>query len=80
MNLSVAEAKRDFKRGFLKSFTLTRSAMEPGWWVLLNDINGGQPMLTDAKTKNPRLFKSLDSAINTARDIGFKAENFTCNN
>jgi hypothetical protein len=64
-------AKRDFQIGFLEGFHVDRA--EEGWYIYLKG-GSNTGVLVDARWKKPRLFKSLDSAICTLEQIGFKVE------
>jgi len=73
MSHTLANAKRDFKIGYLMKFRIERSPMEEGWRLYLGEGMGGG-WLADARTKEARVFKTLDSVINTLEAIGFKVE------
>jgi hypothetical protein len=68
---TMAEAKRDFKMGHLKGFTLEREVMGDGWYLTLKH-GGGVGPLVDAREKQPRMFRSLDAAIAAAEQVGFR--------
>lgn len=68
---TMAQAKRDFEIGYLTKYSLEREPMGNGWRVHLGE-GMAQGYLSDARTKQPRVFKSLDSAVNALEDIGFK--------
>lgn len=71
---TMAEAKRDFRMGLIKAAE-----------IQAHDFMGDQfltvalkysppvenPVLTDARTKQPRRFKSYDTAVNALREVGF---------
>lgn len=72
MDYTMAQAKRDFKRGFVRGASLVAPLpSEGGWWVLIND-NGmfGGP-LVDARSGEIRFFKTTDAAISALHQIGF---------
>jgi hypothetical protein len=70
---TVAMAKRDFEIGYLTDFQIVRSPMNGGWNVLLRG-GSAEGHLVDARTKNPRSFKTLDAAVAEIERIGFKVE------
>lgn len=77
---TMAQAKRDFERGFLQGWELweTGSMMgQPASWTVKIESKLGMDgigYLVDARTKNPRMFKTADSAISAIRQIGFRAQ------
>lgn len=73
MYYTMADAKRDFGRGYLKSFGIERYTLQMGWAVYLMD---GEAVgyLVDARTKKDRLFKTLDAAVSAVESIGFKVD------
>lgn len=80
MNLTMAEAKKDFERGYLTGFVLSSApSLEgvDGWWMFLNTDRNTQPVLVDAKSKQARVFRTVDAAISAARQIGFRADTLT---
>jgi hypothetical protein len=66
-------AKRDFKIGYLEGFHIDRAIAGNGWHVYLKGGTNRGP-LVDAREKKPRLFKTLDSAVNAIEQIGFRVE------
>jgi len=70
---TIAQAKRDFEIGYLTQYRIERAPMqaEPGWMVHL-----GQGMaagwLVDARSQEPRVFKTLDAAVSSLVSIGFE--------
>lgn len=73
MSNTLANAKRDFTIGYLTKFRIERSPMNNGWMLYLGEGNGAG-WLIEARTKEPRIFKTLDSVITTLDSIGFKVE------
>ena len=72
----MAQAKRDFSIGYLTECKLVRVPMSPEWSIQLGQgVSRG--FLVDARTKEPRHFKSLDSAISTLEQIGFEVNELT---
>lgn len=67
----LGQAKRDFECGYLNKFRIERAVLGEGWQLWLGEGNAAC-WLTDARTKQPRIIKSLDSALNVLEQIGFK--------
>lgn len=67
----MAQAKRDFTLGHLKTFKLSRVPMTTSWGVLLGS-GAAAGWLIDARTKGPREFKTLDAAVSALHQIGFQ--------
>lgn len=67
-------AKRDFERGYLAKYEIHRQPIDRhGWTVVLSDgPNSGT--LVDARTKSPRIFKTLDAAVSAVEQIGFSVD------
>jgi hypothetical protein len=71
---TLAQAKRDFEIGYLTNYELRRwPILGKGWFIWLGKGNAAG-WLVDARTKQPRDFKTVDSAVNTLEAIGFKVE------
>lgn len=69
---TMAQAKRDFERGYITGAVLVAPLpLDGGWWVMIEAVGGGGP-LVDAKTKQVRYFKTSDAAISAVHQIGFK--------
>lgn len=68
---TMAQAKRDFTIGYLTRWHIERVPMGGGWRVELGTGNG-RGWLADARTKEPRVFKSLDGAVSAVEQIGFE--------
>lgn len=68
---TMAQAKRDFENGLLRSFQIDRSML--GWCVALQGIGKiGSGWLLDARRKEPRVFKTVDAAVAALCEIGFE--------
>lgn len=67
----LGQAKRDFDCGYLTKFRLERAVLGEGWQIWLGEGNASC-WLSDSRTKQPRTFKSLDSAVSALEQIGFK--------
>lgn len=74
MNCTVADAKRDFQRGYLSRYIAAYLDSDDSWTVSLLSNSGSSGALVDARTKKPRHFKSFDSMIRTLREIGFNVQ------
>jgi hypothetical protein len=78
---TMAQAKRDFERGFLKGFEILYldgrlfTNTPTGYSITIESKLGmdGIGRLVDAKTKQERVFKTLDAAVSALRQIGFSA-------
>lgn len=68
--MDVAQAKRDFERGILKSFVMTDDGFDDIAIILYSQT--GEDVLTKARTAEPRRFKTFDAACRVLREIGFK--------
>lgn len=71
--LTLSQAKQDFQRGFLKGYRIERMLMSPGWTIILRSL-GDDCALADAREREVRVFKSLDSAVSALESIGFKVD------
>lgn len=74
---TVAEAKRDFNDGLLTDFGLERYGVPGGGWNVLLKGQYRCGALVDARTKQPRVFRTCDAAVSALEQIGFKVEGFT---
>lgn len=73
MFYTMADAKRDFKMGYLAQYVIERNILSPGWRVKIGpERNQVLHPLVDARTKQWRLFKSLDAAVSSLEEIGFQ--------
>lgn len=73
MYYTMADAKRDFRMGYLAQYVIERNILSPGWRVKLGpERNQVLHPLVDARTKQWRLFKSLDAAVSSLEEIGFE--------
>jgi hypothetical protein len=72
-NWTLAQARRDYEIGFMSSFKLVKAPMQEGWQILLRAGPHEGP-LVDARQKQPRVFATLDGALETLQKIGFKVE------
>jgi len=74
---TMAEAKKDFERGLLTGFEFNDAAAvmssDIAWNVsLLTSLSFGAGVLVDARTKQPRVFRTLDAALAAVRAVGFR--------
>lgn len=73
MYYTMADAKRDFKMGYLAQFVIERNVLSPGWRVKIGpERNQVLHPLVDARTKQWRVFKTLDAAVSSLEEIGFE--------
>lgn len=70
---TMAFAKRDLKTGFLVAWRIDRAPMSCGWNVMLKGGTNYGP-LVDARTKQARVFRTLEAAVSALEGIGFKVE------
>lgn len=72
--MELKELKVIFDTGALKSAVVTPAAMEKGYMLIVKDrANKEHIMLAQRSEKHePRIFKSIDAAINNASKVGFK--------
>lgn len=71
--LTLAEAKRDFTRGMLTSYSIVRAMGSIS--VSLNVETSSfraVATLVDARTKSIRHFKTIDAAVSALQQIGFQ--------
>jgi hypothetical protein len=68
----MAEAKRLFSMDFLTGFRFTTAFGDEEWVVSFCDAKGSWGELLPTKGSQPRIFKTLDAAVRTVRDVGFK--------
>ena len=70
---TMAQAKRDFERGFLKGVEVRHWEIAGGvWTVMLESMGGSIGFLVDARTKRTREFKTVDAAVRAIQSMGFK--------
>ena len=67
---TFANSKLLFHSGVLKSFSIDRTI--GGWLIYLNGVQSG--WVIDARTKQPRVFKSLDACVTSLETIGFTVD------
>jgi len=67
-------AKRDFQLGYLTRWRIERAPLEEKGWRLVLGQGMSEGALCDARSKKPRVFKSLDSVVSAIEDIGFKVD------
>lgn len=72
MDLTMDKAKIEFERGLLASAEVV-GPDDVGYMVKLVSAipSDGELYLLDVRRKKPRIFRSLDSATNAVREIGF---------
>ena len=71
---TIGQAKKDFKRGLLAGAKITLRK-DVGCFVELESAlpDEGVGALVDARSKMPRCFVRVTSAINAVESIGFKS-------
>ncbi len=74
-NRTTEQAKRDFAAGRLTHAVLIRVPMQRHAWTLrLSGKKGDSGMLLEVQTLEPKVFTSLDDAIDLLDEIGFEFE------
>jgi len=75
MTFTMAQAKRDFARGYLRGANIVRG-IEPGKWnvFLLTDQVIAKGFLVDARAGAPREFLTVGAAVSALEQIGFEVE------
>lgn len=68
---TMAQAKRDFQIGYLTTYRIDRSPLNEGWLLHLGEGNAAG-WLVDARSKEKRVFKTLDSVVSAIESIGFE--------
>ena len=68
---TMAQAKRDHRVGYLTRWRIEKTPEGVGWRVELGAGNG-RGWLADARSKEPRVFRSLDGAVSALEQIGFE--------
>lgn len=73
-DFTMAQAKRDFSRGLLDGVRVVNIGMGLGWTVIIRSRLGmdGAGYLVDARSKEPRKFRTADAAIAAVEQIGFR--------
>jgi hypothetical protein len=71
-NRTMDQAKRDFSAGRLKDVAFIRVPMsKKEWTIRLQGAKGDAGMLLEVQTLQPRVFLSLDKAVQAIEEIGF---------
>lgn len=68
---TLAMAKNDFKEGWISSFALIKKGNE---WMIEVRQEAAEPTIKrciSAARGNVRMFKTIDSAVKTTKQIGF---------
>ena len=72
---TIKQAKRDFEIGYLTRFRIERAPLDAdGGWVVVLGQGIGEGPIVDVRTKQTRIFRSLDSAVSALGEIGFCVE------
>ncbi len=71
-NRTMDQARRDFAAGRVTAALLLRVPMQQGQWsIRLSGARGDSGMLLGVHDLQPRVFTSLDSAVQAIEEIGF---------
>jgi hypothetical protein len=73
--ITLATARRDHQIGYLTQWRIVRSPDGAGWRLRLGSGNAAA-WLRGARTAEPRVFTTLDGALNTLATIGFDVSEF----
>lgn len=66
-------AKREFSMGYLKQFQIIKQPVSlGGFWNIALGYGENFGYLVDARSKQPRIFKTLDATVKALEEIGFK--------
>lgn len=68
---TMSQAKRDFTIGYLTQWRIERVIIGSGWRLFLGSGDGAG-WLVDARSKKPRVFKTLDAVVSALTEIGFQ--------
>ena len=75
----ISEARKIFDAGGLRSATVFRGyglmTDEPQWWLEITPVRGEPVFLGADKTGLTRIFKTVNAAVNAAKQIGFDSVN-----
>lgn len=80
MDWTMAQAKKDFDRGLLKEVRIVAATADT-WSVQITSSlkHDGTGWLLGAKNKSVRQMRTLDAAIQAAKDIGFEVKTLAVN-
>ena len=71
-NRTMEQARRDFGAGRLSAATLVRVPMShAAWTIRLAGAKGDAGFLLELQTLAPRVFGSVDAAVQAVEQIGF---------
>lgn len=75
---AVFERIRDYLNlGLIESYEIWPAVMQDGWYLIFKTKNvPGNFIYISRTTKQPRVFRSLDSAARSLSDLGFKLNGF----
>ena len=68
---TLAQAKRDYALGYLSGWVIRRQGDE-GWTVELHSTSGLTGPLVDARSREPRVFRSFNAVLSSLESIGFE--------
>jgi hypothetical protein len=72
LDLTMADAKKQFALGIIKGYAIDRAMKQNVVRFSLQvDKQRSVGVLVDARTKQPRAFKTLDAAVSAIEQVGF---------
>lgn len=71
---TMVQAKRDFAIGYLTEWRIEAAPMASRSWNVLLRAGTNRGPLVDARTKQARVFKTLDAAVSAITEVGFKVD------
>lgn len=73
--LQPADAAVMFDSGYLTGFVAVKEAFDRGWYLRLEGRNSRDFLICTFRERDrPRIFKTLDTLVSQAEDIGFKVK------
>ena len=69
---TMQQAKRDFEMGYLTKYSIEKTQLNINAWRIILSQGNTLGVLVDARSKEQRYFKTLDGAVSTLEDIGFR--------
>lgn len=66
------QARRDFEIGYLTTWRIERAPIGSDGWIVVLGAGMSAGTLCETRSKETRVFKSLDGVISTLTSIGFE--------
>lgn len=77
--MTILEAKRDRANGYLRTYQVQRYPQQGAGWFIWLGAGNHAGWLVESRDREPRQFKSLDTAVNALEQIGFQVNTLLCN-